>query len=48
VIIDAALISLKALMSNELGQWDGIFDVFFSFPLSSAPAASVAISWWNM
>jgi hypothetical protein len=48
VIINAALISLKALVSNELGQWDGIFDVFSSFPLSSAPAAGMAISWWNM
>jgi len=42
------MISLKALVSHELGQWNGIFDNFSSLSLSSAQAASNAISWWHI
>jgi len=42
------MISLKAMVSNELGQVNGFFDIFSFSSLSSAPAAGIAISWWNM
>jgi hypothetical protein len=41
----AAMISLKALVFHELAQWNGNFDFFSFFPLSSAQAAGHAISW---
>jgi len=44
----AAMISLKALVFDEIAHWNGIFVVFVSFALSSAWAAGNAISWWNM
>ena len=41
------MISMKALVSHELGQWNGIFDNFASVSLSLVQAAGTAISWWN-
>jgi hypothetical protein len=42
------MISLNAIVSHELGQVNGFLDKFSFSSLFSAPAAAIAISWWNM
>jgi len=39
---------LKALASHELAHWNGFFDIFSFIPPSSAQAAGMTISWWNI
>src|ERR1700754_2700863 len=47
VICIGALISSKALVSNEIDQGNGFFPLLSAVALSSAQAASNASSWWK-